>query len=93
MSSGNYEGRIRDTSRFNNANANNANNNSNENRGSRLRLINNTKTLDLISRINIPQISNNDYVQSFFNGTDFNGANNFEHILSAGCLPSSSSFP
>jgi hypothetical protein len=45
MSSGNYEGRIRETSHFNNANENNANNNRNENRGSRLRLINNTKLL------------------------------------------------
>ncbi|UZO11438.1 uncharacterized protein OCT59_003007 [Rhizophagus irregularis] len=88
MSSENYENRIRDTSRFNANNANNANNIVNR---SRPRLINNTKTLDQIARI-VPQPSDNYFVHTFFNGTDFNGANDFEHILPAS-FPSSSSFP
>lgn len=90
MSSGNLEIRTRDTSRFN---ANNANNNRCGSRSSRLRLINNTISLERIAQINRPQISDNYFVQTFFNGTDFNGANNFEHVLPAGSLPSSSSFP
>jgi hypothetical protein len=83
----NYRRRIYRMTRFD---ANNVNN-INRNRIARIRLINNTNTLDRISRIVVPQITDNPFEQTFFNGTNFNNdINSFESlILPVGWFPSS----
>ena len=61
---------------------------------SRIRLIDNSNTIDRIARITTPQITNNSFESSIFNGTSFDGnsgSDSFESlILSAGCLGPSS---
>ena len=78
----NYSRRARGTSRYAN--------NRNYNRVSRTRLINNSITIDLISRLTTPQITNNynSIVNDFFNGASFTEDNFESSILPVGFLGS-----
>ncbi|RIA95196.1 hypothetical protein C1645_817041 [Glomus cerebriforme] len=56
-----------------------------------IRFLNNSNTINLISRITTHQISDNSLENDFFNGTNFDNNNNFESlILPAGSSPTSS---
>ncbi|CAI2163942.1 6635_t:CDS:1 [Funneliformis geosporum] len=66
----------------------------NRNHVSRGHCINTPNTLELISRLPVPQISNDIFEQNLFNGAVFCDGNNFESLLSPSeCFLESSSFP
>ncbi|CAG8611362.1 11540_t:CDS:1, partial [Funneliformis mosseae] len=66
----------------------------NRNHVSRGDWINTPSTIDLISRITVPQISSNNNEQNFFNGAAFSDGNNFESLLSPDeCFLEPLSFP
>ena len=52
----------------------------------RIRLMNNSNTIDRLVQITTPQITNNVFENDFFNGTSFHDNNSVETlILPAGC--------
>ncbi|GBC08573.1 hypothetical protein RclHR1_08230004 [Rhizophagus clarus] len=81
----NYNQRTRGTSRFVCQNQI-----QNQNRNSQ---IINSNTTDQIAQINTPQITNNLFVNDFFNGTKFHDDNSFESLILPAGSSTTSSFP
>ena len=77
-----------------NSNANNANNTNNDTNQTRVPLINNTYTINLMVRITTPQVIDSTFGRDILNGVNFshndNLSNNFDHqVLPAGSYPTS----